>query len=149
MGSRGAAKTGGRKKGTPNKATAAKAAAIAASGLTPLDFMLDVMRNVENDLGVRLDAARCAAPYVHPKLSSVELAGKVGEPVRVERPLLPMEVKAAVAKLLEEAENELKVPVRRDLPDADRLKALLASGEPLPPPLYACIHKSMGGNGSH
>src|SRR5215471_16750332 len=107
MGSRGYPKTGGRKKGTPNKATAAKAAAIAASGLTPLDFMLDVMRNVENDLGVRLDAARCAAPYVHPKLSSVELAGKVGEPVRVERPLLPMEVKAAVAKLLEEAEKRL------------------------------------------
>jgi hypothetical protein len=38
-------KTGGRKKGAPNKATAAKAAAIEASGLTPLDYMLSVMRD--------------------------------------------------------------------------------------------------------
>ena len=37
-------KTGGRKKGTPNKITAAREANIAASGLTPLDFMLGVMR---------------------------------------------------------------------------------------------------------
>jgi hypothetical protein len=119
MGSRGAPKTGGRTKGTPNKATAAKAAAIAASGLTPLDYLLSVLRDEANPPAMRIDAAKSAAPYVHPKLSSVELAGKDGELVRVERPLLPMEVKAAVAKLLEEAENELKLPVRRDLSDAD------------------------------
>jgi hypothetical protein len=38
-------KTGGRTKGTPNKATAAKAEEIAASGETPLDYMLRVMRD--------------------------------------------------------------------------------------------------------
>jgi hypothetical protein len=74
----------GRKKGTPNKATAAKVAAIAASGLTPLDFMLGVMRDESRDVAVRLDAARSAAPYVHPKLSAVEHSGKDGGPVRVE-----------------------------------------------------------------
>ena len=47
-------KTGGRKPGTPNKATAAKATAIAASGLTPLDFMLIVMRDESADLQDRL-----------------------------------------------------------------------------------------------
>jgi hypothetical protein len=65
------AKTGGRKKGVPNKATAAKVKQIAASGLTPLDYMLSVMRTSE-DPAQRLDAAKAAAPYVHPKLQPVD-----------------------------------------------------------------------------
>jgi hypothetical protein len=65
-------KTGGRKKGVPNKATAAKAAEIAASGLTPLDFMLQKMRDEAADLATRMDAAKAAAPYVHPKLASID-----------------------------------------------------------------------------
>ncbi len=65
-------KTGGRKKGTPNRATAAKEAAIAASGMTPLDYMLAVMRDSRADYEVRLDAAKGAAPYVHPKLAQVD-----------------------------------------------------------------------------
>lgn len=35
---------GGRQKGTPNKATAAREAEIAATGQTPLDVMIEVMR---------------------------------------------------------------------------------------------------------
>ena len=66
-------KTGGRTKGTPNKATAAKAEAVAASGLTPLDYMLGVMRDEAMVFDVRLDAAKAAAPYVHPKLASVDM----------------------------------------------------------------------------
>ena len=34
-----------RRKGTPNKATAVCVKEIAGSGLTPLDFMLEVMRH--------------------------------------------------------------------------------------------------------
>src|SRR5436190_14268321 len=41
----GIPKTGGRKEGTPNKATATREAEIRASGVTPLDFMLGVMRD--------------------------------------------------------------------------------------------------------
>ncbi len=73
---KGGPKVGGRQKGTPNKATATKAAAIAASGLTPLDYLLDVLRNTENDLAVRVDAAKAAAPYVHPKRAPVDGEGK-------------------------------------------------------------------------
>lgn len=62
---------GGSRKGRPNRATAEKAAAIAASGLTPLDYMLQVMREGESE-AVRLDAAKSAAPYVHPKLQPVD-----------------------------------------------------------------------------
>ncbi len=67
---------GGSRKGIPNKATAAKAAAVAASGLTPLDFLLSVMRDESRDLGDRLEAGKAAALYVHPKLQPVD--GKTG-----------------------------------------------------------------------
>lgn len=76
-------KTGGRKKGVPNKATAKKAAEIAATGLTPLDYMLQRMRDETADPFVRLDAAKAAAPYVHPKLANIEHTGKDGGAIRV------------------------------------------------------------------
>ena len=72
---KGYPKTGGRQKGTPNKATAARAAEIAASGLTPLDYMLKVMRDEDEAPDVRLDAAKAAAPYVHPRLATIETTG--------------------------------------------------------------------------
>jgi hypothetical protein len=70
-------KTGGRTKGTPNKATAAKAEEIAASGLTPLDYMLTVMRNPRTDTARRDDMAKAAAPYVHPRLAAIATGGEV------------------------------------------------------------------------
>jgi hypothetical protein len=71
----------GRKPGVPNKTTQETREAIKASGLTPLDFMLEVMRDEGEDLPRRLAAANMAAPYVHAKLSSVEVSGKDGEPL--------------------------------------------------------------------
>ena len=68
----------GRKLGSPNKATIARQAEIAASGLTPLDYMLQVMRDEEADTAARLDAAKAAAPYVHPRLTSIEHSGSIG-----------------------------------------------------------------------
>lgn len=73
----GTPKTGGRQKGVPNKATIARQAEIAASGLTPLDYMLSVLRDEATDPVARLDAAKAAAPYVHPKLSATELSGSL------------------------------------------------------------------------
>lgn len=73
----GTPKTGGRQKGVGNKATAEREAEIAASGLTPLEYMLDVMRNVATDEARRLEAAKSAAPYVHPRLTAMELSGAV------------------------------------------------------------------------
>ncbi len=40
----GQKKVGGRQKGTPNKRTAKREAEIAASGKTPLQFLIDRMR---------------------------------------------------------------------------------------------------------
>lgn len=74
---------GGRAKGVPNKANAERTAAIAASGLTPLDYMLSVLRNEDAEPRERMYAANAAAPYVHPKLANIELGNKPGEAFRV------------------------------------------------------------------
>lgn len=78
-GIKGGARPGaGRKKGEPNKRTAEIQQAVEQSGLTPLEYMLTVMRDIGQDEQRRLAAANMAAPYVHAKLSSVELSGKDG-----------------------------------------------------------------------
>lgn len=82
-GSKAGERRGGRKKGSPNKATAAKVAEIAASGLTPLDYMLNLMRDEAAEKSLRMDAAKSAAPYVHPKLANIEHTGRDGGPIKV------------------------------------------------------------------
>jgi hypothetical protein len=74
---KGGRRTGAaRKRGIPNKASAAREAAIAASGLTPLEYMLSTMRDQRQPVALRLDMAKAAAPYVHPRLASVEQTGQ-------------------------------------------------------------------------
>lgn len=70
-------KTGGRQKGTPNKFTRERQIEIAATGLSPLEYLLAVMRDGLKEDVVRLDAAKAAAPYVHAKLSSIDFTGSV------------------------------------------------------------------------
>ncbi len=55
--------------------------AVKASGLTPLEYMLMVMRDDAGEPRDRLSAAVAAAPYVHAKLSSIELMGNGGGPI--------------------------------------------------------------------
>jgi len=73
----------GRKPGVANQRTAELVAAVEASGITPLDYMLQVLRDDGNDRATRLDAAKAAAPYVHAKLANVtaEVSGKDGGPI--------------------------------------------------------------------
>ena len=68
-------KSGGRKKGSLNKVTSAMKAAIAASGETPLEYMLRIMRDEAAESTRRDDMAKAAAPYLHPRLSSIEHSG--------------------------------------------------------------------------
>ena len=73
-------KTGGRKKGTRNKRTVAKQAQIIAAqeaGLSPLDYMLAILRDPKIDDARRMEAAKNAAPYVHPRLAAIEHGGSV------------------------------------------------------------------------
>ena len=62
----------GRKPGEPNKATQEQREAVLASGLTPLDYMLGILRDETKDSDRRDWAAEKAAPYVHARLASVE-----------------------------------------------------------------------------
>ena len=85
---KGTPKTGGRRKGSLNKTTAAMreiANKALAAGITPMELMLDNMRyfygqvlvadtEVER-IELRARAQACAkdvAPYVHPKLATIE-----------------------------------------------------------------------------
>src|SRR5712692_1223398 len=104
-GSRPGERRGGRRRGTPNRATAAKAAAVAASGLTPLDYLISVLRDETAPRAERMEAAARAAPYVHPRLAAIEHTGAAGGPIQVEQPLdlseLNREERAQLRHLLE------------------------------------------------
>lgn len=65
-------KTGGRTKESPARARD-KAAEVARTGVTPLDFLLKVMRNSKEPMWLRCQCAKAAAPYVHPKLSHIDI----------------------------------------------------------------------------
>jgi hypothetical protein len=65
-------KRGSRLKNPPRTRSAITAMEAAAAGLTPVDYLLGIMRNETLDMPVRLDAAKAVAPYVHPRLASIE-----------------------------------------------------------------------------
>lgn len=69
----------GRPRGSPNKATSMREKVISAQGATPLSYMLDMLRNDELDAATRFEAAKAAAPYVHPRLSSIQAQHDISE----------------------------------------------------------------------
>lgn len=91
----------GRKKGVPNRATLKRQEEIAASGATPLEVMINVMRyhhdrfkaeiakgdDADHELAGEeakraAEEASKAAPYVHPRLASVAHTGQNGGPIQ-------------------------------------------------------------------
>lgn len=77
----------GRRKGSTNTKTAIERAAIRekveaikAAGETPLEVLLRMMRNSQDE-AVVIDCAKAAAPYLHPRLSSVEHKGDPDNPL--------------------------------------------------------------------
>lgn len=80
----GPRKGAGRKSGVRNKKTAKLIADIEASGETPMDYMLRVMRDTTVDHKRRDAMASAVAPYVHAKLASIEHAGAGGGPIQVQ-----------------------------------------------------------------
>lgn len=75
----GARPGAGRKPGSVTKKTREIANKAAEAGITPLEYMLEVMRDDENPMDVRFEAAKAAAPYIHPKLSSIEASVSVSQ----------------------------------------------------------------------
>jgi hypothetical protein len=72
IGSKPGERRGGRQKGTRNKLTQEIARAASEGGITPLEYMLRVLRD-ETETPERRDwAAEKAAPYMHPRLASAD-----------------------------------------------------------------------------
>lgn len=78
----------GRKKGAATTKTREIADRAMQEGISPLEYMLKVMREepsphllpteYEAAVNRRFEAAKAAAPYIHPRLASVEHTGKDG-----------------------------------------------------------------------
>ena len=70
----------GRPKGSKNKSTLKKQAALAraaARNLMPVEYLLSIMRDRTLPRNVRMDAAKWAAPFLSPRLSSIEVMKSV------------------------------------------------------------------------
>jgi hypothetical protein len=119
---------GGRQKGTPNRATAARVAAIAASGMTPLDYLVSVYRDETASRAERLEAASKAAPHVHPRLAAVELTAAVEVEPQIDFSGLNAEERALMRRLLESLRARLGAGAVGDLA---QLHALPAADEDL------------------
>lgn len=77
----------GRKPGSRSKKTVALLAAVQEQGITPLEFMLNIMRSEPPQEATaseflahqdrQFEAAKAAAPYVHAKLANIEMNANV------------------------------------------------------------------------
>lgn len=92
---RGGARRGaGRKVGSATKRTREIADRASAEGITPLEYMLQLMHTVAPDdwepkekaahQALRFEAAKAAAPYMHPRLAAIEHTGPDGGAIVVE-----------------------------------------------------------------
>jgi hypothetical protein len=79
-GSQPGERRGGRQRGTPNKKTLLKSAAIDAAAInpnvSPLGFLLGLMRNQGLPMALRIDMAATAAPLFHAKPKAVAGNGR-------------------------------------------------------------------------
>ena len=76
----------GRPAGAVTRKTREAAEAAHKSGMTPLEYMLMILRDEQQEPEKRMWAAEKAAPYMHAKLASVEHTGKDGGPIDITMP---------------------------------------------------------------
>jgi hypothetical protein len=58
------------------------AAKAIESGMTPLEYMLAILRDPTQEQSARFAAAKEAAPYVHNRLAAVEHSGNQDAPIK-------------------------------------------------------------------
>lgn len=75
----------GRKPGGRNRKSREIADRATAEGITPLEVMLETMRfhHSKGELDAAAEVAARAAPYCHPRLSTIEVGGSGGPPIRM------------------------------------------------------------------
>jgi hypothetical protein len=78
MSDHGGRRTGaGRPKGRKNHKTEKQIGAVSETGMTPLEYLTSIYQNEMEEKKDRIDAAKAAAPYVHAKLSSIDMTASV------------------------------------------------------------------------
>lgn len=77
----GARRGAGRKQGGANKINDEARTKALAGGLTPLDYLLGLLRDETKNQDVRIDAAKAAAPYLHARLAAIEHSGNDDKPI--------------------------------------------------------------------
>jgi hypothetical protein len=71
MSARGGARQNAGRKSKSREILIERSRDIAVNAkITPLEYMLEVLQNIENPQKMRFEAAIAAAPYVHPRLTS-------------------------------------------------------------------------------
>jgi hypothetical protein len=70
-------KTSASKTGSGVRVTNAARKRAAACDLSPVDYMLSILRDETQSQGDRMDAAKAAAPYLHARLSGVKHSGEM------------------------------------------------------------------------
>ena len=76
MANGGAREGAGRPKGAASRKDAEARAKALESGITPLEYLLSIMRDEGLPRNERIDCAKAAAPYVHAKYTTVALTGE-------------------------------------------------------------------------
>lgn len=79
----GARPGAGKPKGSVAKTDAKARQKAAEGGITPLEYLLQIMRDDNQPQEERKDAAKAAAPYVHARLASVDMTSKNDTTMRV------------------------------------------------------------------
>ena len=93
---RGGRRSGaGRKRGSLSTRTQEIVAAATREGITPLEFLLEVLRDESKPFGDRYRAAVDGAPYLHPRLAAVDYSGEIA-PCTHEEALAELEKRAAL-----------------------------------------------------
>lgn len=91
----------GRPKGIKNRFSQQALEKAAEEGYLPLDYMLRVMRDARAQKPRRDAMAIAAAPYLHHKLSAIEVSGKKGQPlVLVTHKMTPQQAAEAFASTM-------------------------------------------------
>lgn len=108
LGRGGARKGAGRKPGGKNQKSREIADRAAAEGITPLEFMLAVMRDDAKHEDPKIQAGReamkfqaavAAAPYIHPRLQAIEHSGSIDTMRAATDEQLDADIKDVAARL--------------------------------------------------
>jgi hypothetical protein len=97
---------------------------------------------------LRVDTIKWRTAKLYPKKYSdrFQMSGPDEKPLNDAplMPLMPDEVTAQFTDTLDKMEADMGLPASTEDPEA-RIKAILASGEPIPPELYFAFHKRKAG----